>query len=232
MQLVNEFTVSQPIDDSWALLTDVERIAPCMPGAQLTEVEGDVYRGKVTVKVGPMLARFAGQAEFRELDRDAQRVVLEARGKESGGKGMANAVITAQLTEQGTSTLVQVTTDLTISGRLAQFGQGALGDISNKLLGQFVDCLEHRLAGDEPAEPQRPAPRAPDAAATSDTGGAAAEPERPGPPEERRLIQSPDALPVNLLQTAGVPIVKRLAPPLALVAVLVGLVMLARRRRR
>ncbi len=232
MQLVNEFTVSQPIDDSWALLTDVERIAPCMPGAQLTEVQGDVYRGKVTVKVGPMLARFAGQAEFRELDRDAQRVVLEARGKESGGKGMASAVITAQLTEQGTSTLVQVTTDLTISGRLAQFGQGALGDISTKLLGQFVDCLERRLAGDEPEESVPAGSSTPDAASTSDRHEAGPDSEGSAAPAERRIIQSPDPLPVNLLQAAGVPIVKRLAAPLALVAVLVGAFILARRRRR
>lgn len=231
MQLVNEFTVSQPIDDSWALLTDVERIAPCMPGAQLTEVQGDVYRGKVTVKVGPMLARFAGQAEFRELDRDAQRVVLEARGKESGGKGMASAVITAQLTEQGTSTLVQVTTDLTISGRLAQFGQGALGDISTKLLGQFVDCLERRLAADEPQEsvPATTPPAADNSADNQDIAGSAADHTRSS--GTTRQIQSPDALPVNLLQTAGVPVLKRLAPALGLMALVAVVVVLVRRRR-
>jgi uncharacterized protein len=232
MQLVNEFTVSQPIDDSWALLTDVERIAPCMPGAQLTEVQGDVYRGKVTVKVGPMLARFAGQAEFRELDRDAQRVVLEARGKESGGKGMASAVITAQLTEQGAETLVQVTTDLTISGRLAQFGQGALGDISTKLLGQFVDCLEHRLAGGDDGQPAVPAatpPVAGNPADNQDIAGATAD--HPRSSGTTRQIQSPDALPVNLLQTAGVPLLKRLAPALGFMA-LVAVVMVVVRRRR
>ncbi len=229
MQLVNEFTVSRPIAAAWDLLTDVERIAPCMPGAQLTEVEGDNYRGTVTVKVGPMLARFAGQARFRELDPDANRAVLEAKGKESGGKGLASAVISAQLTDQGETTRVQVTTDLTISGRLAQFGQGALGDISTRLLGQFVDCLEQRLADDEAGRPATPdtAPTTADPADNDDIAGAAAGPGQPS----TRQIQSPDALPVNLLQTAGVPVLKRLAPALGLMALVAAVVVLLRRRR-
>ncbi len=238
MQLVNEFTVTRPVTDAWDLLTDIERIAPCMPGAQLTEVEGDSYHGKVTVKVGPMLARFAGQAQFRELDPDARRAVLSAKGKESGGKGLASAVISAQLTDQGGTTLVQVTTDLTISGRLAQFGKGALGDISTKLLGQFVDCLEQRLSDDgvdevdEVGRQATPAATVPTAGSTPDNqdiAGAASGHARPS--GASRQIQSPDALPVNLLQAAGIPVLKRLAPAVGLLGLLVAVIVVIRRRR-
>lgn len=212
MELVNEFVVSRPVDAAWAVLTDVERVAPCMPGAQLTEVAGEVYRGQVKVKVGPMLASFKGQARFTELDEKTHRAVLEARGKEATGKGQASAVVTAQLSPAGETTRVQVRTDLTISGRLAQFGQGALADISTRLLGQFVDCLEQQVLG--PAEEP-----APEEAAAEESEQAAVRP-----------IHAPVAAPVDLLQTAGVPLLKRLAPAL-IGAVLVGLVLTLLRRR-
>ncbi|MQA79582.1 MAG: hypothetical protein GEV10_14075 [Streptosporangiales bacterium] len=157
MQLVNEFVVPRPVDEAWAVLTDVERIAPCMPGAQLTEVEGDVYRGTVRVKVGPVVARFSGQAEFRERDDDEHRAVLEARGKEATGKGIASATVTMLLTPDGDKTTVGVTTDLSISGRLAQFGQGTVSDISARMLGQFLTCLEERVLTDDTATQAAPA---------------------------------------------------------------------------
>ena len=149
MQLVHDFVVPQPIDTAWSVLTDLERIAPCMPGAQLTEVQGDTYRGTVKVKVGPILAQFGGEARFKELDADAHRAVIEARGKETGGKGLASALITAQLNPQGDRTAVNVVTDLTLSGRIAQFGRGAIGEISAKLLGQFAQCLEETVLAEE-----------------------------------------------------------------------------------
>lgn len=148
MELVNDFTVNVPVDEAWVTLTDVERIAPCLPGAQLQEVEGDTYRGVVKVKVGPILANFKGQAEFVERDVVNHRAVLKADGRDTGGKGNAAALITAQLTSKGDSTThVQVTTDLTITGKVAQFGRGAMTDISNKLLGQFVENLETTVLG-------------------------------------------------------------------------------------
>ena len=175
MQLVHDFVVPQPIDTAWNVLTDLERIAPCMPGAELTEVQGDTYRGRVKVKVGPILAQFAGEARFRTMDPDAYRAVIEARGKEAGGKGLASALITAQLNPEGDRTAVNVVVDLTLSGRIAQFGRGAISEISTKLLGEFVRCLEETVLAEEvggaSAAAEAPADTAPagDAATAVDT---------------------------------------------------------------
>jgi carbon monoxide dehydrogenase subunit G len=142
MELTNEFDVSVPVDQAWAVLTDVERIAPCLPGAQLQEVEGDEYRGIVKVKVGPITAQYKGKASFVELDHDAHRAVLHATGRDTRGQGNASAAIVAELTASEGGTHVSVTTDLTVTGKVAQFGRGVLADVSAKLLGQFVDNLE------------------------------------------------------------------------------------------
>ena len=141
MLLTNEFVVPRPIDQTWAVLTDIERIAPCMPGAQLTEVRGDEYHGKVKVKVGPMTVQFSGTATFKEQDVAAHRAVIEARGRDTSGKGRASALVTAVLVDEGSSTKVQVETDLTIAGPLAQMGRSTIGDISTRLLTQFVENL-------------------------------------------------------------------------------------------
>jgi len=143
MELTNEFRVAVPVDEAWAVLTDVERIAPCLPGAQLQEVEGDQYRGIVKVKVGPITAQYKGVATFLEQDVAAHRVVLKAEGRDTRGQGNANATVTATLTPEGDTTVVKVVTDLTITGKVAQFGRGVLADVSGKLMGQFVDNL-HR----------------------------------------------------------------------------------------
>ncbi|WP_248963639.1 SRPBCC family protein [Sphaerisporangium perillae] len=151
MRIDNEFTVGVPIDQAWAVLTDIEGIAPCMPGAQLTGVDGDVYSGKVKVKVGPVTAEYAGTVRFVEKDDAAHRAVLDAKGRDSRGAGTAAAVISAQLRADGGRTVVTVGTDLKISGKIAQFGSGMIKEISGKLLGQFVDCLEGKLAATTPA---------------------------------------------------------------------------------
>lgn len=201
MDLHHEFVVEVPIAEAWATLTDVERIAPCLPGAQLTEVEGDVYRGQVKVKVGPILAQFKGQASFSSLDEAARVAVLKAEGRDTTGKGNAAATITARLTElTPTSTQCVVDTDLAISGKVAQFGRGALADVSDRLLAQFVENLNTLIASG-------PAPVAPDAS-TSDGV---------------RTIDSPEAAPLDLLGTAGAPILKRVLPVIVLVAVLVAI---------
>jgi carbon monoxide dehydrogenase subunit G len=147
MKLDNEFTVSVPIGEAWEVLTDLEMIAPCMPGAQLTGVNDGVYTGKVKIKVGPVTAEYSGTARFAEKDVDTFRAVIDARGRDSRGNGNATAVISAQLVPEGESTRVTVTTDLTIAGRIAQFGSGMIKEVSAKLLGQFVQCLEVRLGG-------------------------------------------------------------------------------------
>src|SRR5438094_705309 len=153
MELTNEFTVPVSIDDAWKLLTDVERIAPCMPGAELQEIHGDEYRGIVKVKVGPITAQYKGKATFVERDDNAYKAVLRAEGRDTRGQGNANATITATLTPEGEGTRVNVVTDLSITGRAAQFGRGVMADVSAKLLGQFVSCLETNVLGSGPAAP-------------------------------------------------------------------------------
>lgn len=174
MELTNTFTVSSPIDEMWPILCDIERIAPCMPGAQLTEVEGEEYRGEVKLKVGPINARFKGTAQLVERDDEGHRAVLKASGKDTGGKGNAHATITASATPaDGGGTEVTITTDLSITGKVAQFGRSAMNDISNKLLGQFVDCLESRvLAGGDADVDTDPA----GSASAAEPGPAGAEP--------------------------------------------------------
>jgi len=145
MKLDNEFTVGVPIEQAWSVLTDLELIAPCMPGAQLTGVTDGVYSGKVKIKVGPVTAEYAGTAQFSVKDETTYRAVIDARGRDSRGNGNATAVISAELQSAGGSTRVSVSTDLTIAGRIAQFGSGMIKEVSAKLLGQFVTCLEGKL---------------------------------------------------------------------------------------
>jgi carbon monoxide dehydrogenase subunit G len=196
MQLDHRFTVKVPVDRAWAVLTDVERIAPCLPGAQLTGVDGDAYTGHVKVKVGPIVAQFAGKATFVERDDAAHVAVLRGEGRDTGGKGSASATITASLADAGNGeTECTVRTDLTISGKVAQFGRGALADVSDKLLAQFVANLDALIA----ADPDGGAP----------TSGAP---------------KQPDTAPVDLLAVAGAPVLKRLVPVLLVVAAVAAVV--------
>jgi carbon monoxide dehydrogenase subunit G len=151
VKITNEFTVHTPIDTAWAVLTDLEGIAPCLPGAQLTGVDGDVYSGKVKVKVGPVVSDFAGTARFVEKDDTTHRAVIDAKGRDSRSAGNAAALITARLRADGDATVVSVDTDLKISGKLAQFGSGMIKEVSGKLLGQFVESLEAKIGADSPA---------------------------------------------------------------------------------
>ena len=142
MELVHEFTVAVPVERAWDVLTDVERIAPCMPGAELTGVDGGTYRGQVKIKVGPITAQYKGTASFAEKDEAARRVVLKASGRDTRGQGTASATVTATMVADGGSTTVSIVTDRSVSGRVAQFGRGVMGDVSAKLLEQFVHNLE------------------------------------------------------------------------------------------
>src|ERR1700736_5137106 len=146
MKIANEFTVGAPMDQAWDVLTDLEQVVPLMPGAVLTGRDGDDVLGKVKVKVGPVTSEFSGRVHFVELDRDQHRAVIDGKGKESRGTGNAAATVTAQLQADGERTSVTVDTDLKIVGKLAQFGSGMLQQVSEKLLGQFVESLEAELA--------------------------------------------------------------------------------------
>jgi len=211
MDLNHEFIVNVPVNDAWIILTDLERIAPCLPGAQLTEVEGDTYRGQVKVKVGPIVAQFKGQASFITRDDAAHTASLKGEGRDTTGKGTASAIITAQLTSvTPTSTKCTVVTNLTISGKVAQFGRGALADVSDKLLAQFSENL-NQLITSAPAATSAPATTTAPAAEV-----AAAIP-------EIRKIDSAEVAPLDLLGTAGAPILKRAIPVvIALIVVVIA----------
>jgi carbon monoxide dehydrogenase subunit G len=235
MELTNDFRVAIPPSTAWTVLTDVERIAPCMPGAQLQEVEGDEYRGVVKVKVGPITAQYKGKAMFQELDETGHRAVLRADGRDTRGQGNASATITATLTPDGEGTHVTVQTDLTVTGKVAQFGRGVMADVSTKLLGQFVDCLESTVlsapgdgadSGTNPSEEERQAIGVPEGsieenAAAGDAAASAV-----------RTIEGPAAQPVDLTKALGAPVIKRVAPIVIVVALGWLLRVLIRRRRR
>jgi len=271
MELSNEFVVPVAVDEAWVLLTDVERIAPCMPGAELQEIDGDEYRGVVKVKVGPITAQYKGKATFVEKDDAAHKAVLRAEGRDTRGQGNANATITATLVAEDGGTRVTVVTDLAITGRAAQFGRGVMADVSTKLLGQFVSCLEKNVLGagapaaateapaaveaarpaaeEAPAEvgasreasaasgaasaPGGPKTRQPGGASdaalaggASGTNGSKSEASEPPPTVSSgpRQVVSRPAEPVDLLGTAGSPVIKRVLPALvgALVAFIIG----------
>ena len=146
MKIDNEFTVSVPIEMAWQALTDLAEVSLCLPGARLTGVEDEVYSGEVRVKLGPVVSEYAGTAQFAEKDDAVYRAVIDAKGRDSRGAGNASAVITMQLRGDGLRTVVSVDTDLKISGKIAQLGGGMIAEVSQKLLGQFADCLEAKLA--------------------------------------------------------------------------------------
>ncbi|GFG73566.1 SRPBCC family protein [Mycobacterium botniense] len=160
MELTNEFRVPVRVGQAWEVLTDVQRIAPCLPGAQVLSVDGDEFTGTVKVKVGPITVQYKGKAVFEHKDSSTHRAVIRASGKEIRGQGNAAAVVTAELKEDGDSTTCLLTTDLTISGKAAQFGRGVLADVANKLIAQFAERLEEDLlsqansaAQPQPAQP-------------------------------------------------------------------------------
>jgi carbon monoxide dehydrogenase subunit G len=239
MELTNELEVPVGVDQAWAVLTDLERIAPCMPGAQLQEVVGEEYRGVVKVKVGPITAQYRGAARFVERDEQAHRAVLRAEGRDTRGQGTATATVTATLEPRGERTLVKLHTDLAITGKVAQFGRGVLADVSGKLLTQFAERLEQDVLGGD-ASPGAGAPRTAGETGAGEQGAAGGPAVAEGPagtatsngvPGERRQVPLREVEPVDLLETAGSPLLKRLLPLVGGVGLL-GLVVALWRRRR
>jgi carbon monoxide dehydrogenase subunit G len=151
MDLEHSFTVPGPLDDAWAHFNDISSVAECFPGATVTSAEGDTFHGSVKVKLGPIALVYNGSGTFTEKDETAHRMVVDAKGKDKRGNGTAGALVTMQMTAAGGSTDVEVVTDLAITGKPAQFGRGVMQDVSDKLLGQFVACLEQRLEEPTPA---------------------------------------------------------------------------------
>jgi carbon monoxide dehydrogenase subunit G len=224
MQLHHEFTVPVPVDEAWRALLDIERVAPCMPGATVDDYDGKTVTGGVKVKVGPVTVTYRGTAVFEEQDESAHRIVLAASGKEVRGQGTARATVTGTLVARdGGGTAVAVDTELTVTGRPAQFGRGVMKDVGDKIIGQFADCLSERLTekSQEPEqepqqEPQQQLQQQPQQPQGSLTGGAA-----PYPTE-----------PIDLLRTAGIPVAKRAAAGAAVLAFLGALAAVLRRARK
>ena len=238
MKIDNEFTVSVPIERAWEVLTDLAGVAPCMPGAQLTGVQDGVYNGKVKIKVGPVVSDYSGTAQFVKKDDATYHAVIDAKGKDSRGNGNANAAIDAQLHPAGDRTRVVVSTDLNISGKIAQFGSSMIKEVSEKLLGQFVQNLEAKLlvpagaaagmggapsitAHDAPAQPPTELPTGADAAGRPVAGTPAVTASAGVGPA---AFDSQEPEPLDLLGIAGGSVYKRLIPVAVGVLVIVAVV--------
>jgi uncharacterized protein len=208
MQLEHQVSVPAPIDEVWGALLDPERVAPCMPGATLTGVDGDSFTGTMKVKLGPVVLLYKGTGTFTERDEQARRAVLKAAAKDSRGNGTVNATVTITLTQEGEQTSGTVVTDLSITGRPAQFGRGMIADVGGKILEQFASCLSDKLA-------------APAAAPVT-------EPEAKAEPE---TVGESEAEPLDLVQYARGSALKRIGPIVAAAMLVLIIGALVRRLR-
>lgn len=217
MRLDHEFTVPAPPAKVWAAVIDPDSVAPCMPGATLTKVEGDAFTGTVKVKLGPISLLYKGAGEFLEKDESAHKIVIKASGKDSRGAGTAAANVTVTLTEDNGSTKGTVATDLNVTGRPAQFGRGMISEVGGKILDQFATNLAEKLTASE--EPEA-------SAAAAETTEAKPKLEAVQPAEQK------EAEAIDLFDLAGNSVAKRLAPVLAGVAGLLAIVAIIRAIRR
>jgi uncharacterized protein len=244
MKLTNEITVPAPIDEAWELMLDVERVAPCLPGASVEASEGDEYKGSMKVKIGPIVSNFNGTLKIDEADEDAHRAVMSAKARDSRGKGSANATITSTLERAGEGTRVTVETDLRVTGPAASFGRGVMQDVSAMLMTQFADCLATKLGREAPADSAVPAAVEADAASSEDAepvARAQALPDDvPKPPPAQAQAPPPTPAPepssgddvLDLGAVGREAIGRRAAPPAVGAFVLLLLLILLLRRRR
>jgi uncharacterized protein len=216
MEFTNEFRVPADVDTTFATLTDLERVAPCMPGATLEEVDGKTYSGRMRVKVGPIQVNYQGTAEVTDVDEDSKEARIIATGKETRGGGTAKANVGAKLRQDGDETVVTVVSQIDVTGKPAQFGRGVMADVGEKIIGQFADRLKVLLS----EEPERAGTLEPSAA-----------PARPDPgPRKVAPVPSDEEDALDLMEVAGAAAFKRLAP-VALGVLLLGAVIWWLRRR-
>ncbi|MGX7727695.1 SRPBCC family protein [Rhodococcus sp. 2H158] len=223
MQLEHHMSVPAPIDEVWTALLDPEKVAPCMPGATLTGVDGNTFTGTVKIKMGPVQLLYKGTGKFVETDEQAGRAVMEAAAKDSRGNGTVNATFTITLTGDGDRTEGTVVTDLSITGKPAQFGRGMISDVGGKIIEQFTACLADKLGG-----PPAPVPT-PEAAAPPPPAGGAPE-VTPAVPVTA-APQPTEAAPLDLMQYARGSVLKRVGPAVAVSALVALIVYLLLRRR-
>ncbi|MEF9908296.1 SRPBCC family protein [Streptomyces sp. P9-A2] len=232
MELHHEFTVPVPVDDAWPALLDIERVAPCLPGATVEEYDGTKVTGSVKVKVGPVTVTYRGTAVFEERDETAHRMVLVASGRETRGQGTARATVTATLGERDGGTAVSVRTDLTVTGRPAQFGRGVLAEVGERLIGRFAACLSEQLTQPPGTADETGAADKTSAAGETGVAGETGATVVAGAPQAVRRAEAPPDEPLDLLRTAGLPVAKRAAAVLAGAVALSLLVARIRRRHR
>ena len=239
MKIEDQFRVPVSVDEAWRTLLDIERIAPCLPGAQLQEIEGDEFRGVVKVKVGPITAQYKGSAKFDEVDEAAHRLVIRGVGRDTRGQGNASATVTLQMQPDGDGTAVSVDTDLAITGKVAQFGRGVMADVSAKLLAQFVENLERDVfnasdinlaevvVDDDIVEMIEEELIITDRESFAANGGVESI-------NTVRIVESAEVEPVDLMALTGVPMARRARVPLLLILVggFVTWRIVRRRRRR
>lgn len=217
MRFEHEFTVPVPIEQAWAALLDVERVAPCLPGATLDIVEGEEFTGRMKVKVGPITVTYRGTARFEDVDKDAYALTLAASGKEARGSGTAAATVTARLTPSDDATSVKVETAFNVTGRPAQFGRGVMAEVGAKLIDTFATNLAELLG--EPHGEERHLAAVPEIAEEEDVR----------PSGTLRTSRTPDEEALDLLEIAGAPLLKRIAPIVGAIAGIALLVWLIRR---
>jgi len=241
MKLENEFTVDTSIDEAWKALNDLERVTPCLPGAQLTAEVGDEYEGTMTVKMGPVTQKYNGTVKIEDADESAHRAVIRADGKDARGQGTASATITSTLSEEDGGTKVHVETDMQLTGRAAQFGRGVQQEVATKLINQFAECLEKEIMGentreepDQPAEPEEETEETVSAngsgADESDLQEEASEEEEQ--PKRRVIQQDHDVEPLDLGEASRDAVIKRTVPLAVGLGVLIIFFWLRRRRRK
>ena len=215
MQLKHRFTVPAPVEETWAALNDLEHVALCFPGASMDSVEGDSFAGTVRLKLGPVVMRYVGSGAFVARDAENHRATLQAKGRDRSGNGTANVTVSTSLTPQGNGTDVEVVTDLAITGRAAQFGSGVITEVSDRLLGEFVDRLSEQLG-------RRTGPEGTPGGAEGSVASSQ------GSTADARWAQSADTLDFGKL--VGPALAKRFAPPVAATLLVVGVFLWSRRR--
>ena len=261
MQLENTFTIDAPIEKAWEALNTPQTIAPCFPGATLTEYEADTFTGTVKVKLGPISLTYKGKGVYKERDDAAHRVVIDASGRDSRGNGTAEATVVGTMTADGPDkTAVTMVTDMKITGRPAQFGRGVISDVADKIIGQFASCVASKLQGEDAgaaassSEGSASVPAAVPASASSSASGAGAASSngstgsattatapaatasaapaataKPSAASTAPMKSEIDA--IDLLDTAGAPVIKRLAPVVGGLGLLLLVIFLIRRLR-